>query len=91
MYGFKKLKFEFPIKRAQIDFWSIEFRRCVRGPTEINPQLPRNIVVAWTIEFEHMFGVFWNPAVFWYNAIFKKYSVRYRWCMVSQDPDLNFR
>ena len=58
MYGFKKLKFEFPIKRAQIDFWSIGFRRCVRGPTEINPQLPRNIVVAWTIEFEHMFGVF---------------------------------
>ena len=58
MYGFKTLKFEFPIKRAQIDFWSIRFRRCVRGPTEINPQLPRNIVVAWTIEFEHMFGVF---------------------------------
>ena len=61
--GFKKPKFEFPIKRAQIDFWSIGFRRCVRGPTEINPQLPRNIVVAWTIiEFEHtkfsMFGVF---------------------------------
>ena len=58
MYGFKKPKFEFPIKRAQIDFWVIGFRRCVRGPTEINPQLPRNIVVAWTIEFEHMFGVF---------------------------------
>ena len=53
MYGFKKPKFEFPIKRAQIDFWFIGFRRCVRGPTETNPQPPRNIVVAWTIEFEH--------------------------------------
>jgi hypothetical protein len=58
MYGYKKPKFEFTIKRAQINFWSIGFRRCVRGPTEINPQLPRNIVLAWTIEFEHMFGVF---------------------------------
>jgi hypothetical protein len=27
-------------------------------PRSINPQLPRNIVVAWTIEFEHMSGVF---------------------------------
>ena len=77
MYGFKKPKFEFPIKRAQIDFWFIGFRRCVRGPTEINPQLSRNIVVAWTIEFEHMFGVFWSPAVFWYDAILK-YSARRR-------------
>jgi hypothetical protein len=49
MYGFKTPKFEFPIKRAQIDFWFIGFRRYVRGPTEINPQLPPNIVVAWTI------------------------------------------
>jgi hypothetical protein len=75
MYGFKKLKFEFPIiKRAQVDFWSIEFCRCVHVPTEseINPQPRRNIVVAWTLKFEHMFGIFWSPAVFWYEAIFKK-------------------
>ena len=35
MYDFKKPKLEFPIKRAQIDFWPIGFRSCVRGPTEI--------------------------------------------------------
>jgi hypothetical protein len=61
MYGFKKPKLEFPIQRAHIDFWSVGFRRCVRGPTKINPQPPmqppRNIVMAWTIESDHMFGV----------------------------------
>jgi hypothetical protein len=47
MYGFKKPKFEFPIKRAHIDFWLVGFRRCFRGPAEINPQPPRKIVMAW--------------------------------------------
>ena len=79
MYGFKKPKFEFPIKRAQIDFWSIGFRRCVRGPAEINPQLPRNIVVGgldnrvWAYVW-----VFLKPCSILVQSYFK-----------IQDPDIN--
>ena len=40
MYGYKKPKIEFPIKRAQIDFWPIGFRRCIRGPTKKQDQPP---------------------------------------------------
>jgi hypothetical protein len=60
MYGFKKPKFaEFPIKRAQIDFWFIGFA----GVFAVRPRSTPNYLaillsVAWTIEFEHMFGFF---------------------------------
>jgi hypothetical protein len=51
MYGFTGSRFEFPIRRAHIDFWPIGFRKCVRGPTEVKPQPLCNVVVAWKVKF----------------------------------------
>ena len=64
MYGFRGSRFEFPIKRAHIDFWPIGFRKCVRGPTEVNPQPPCNVVVAWKVKFCTFVSGFLKPHSF---------------------------
>ena len=64
IYGFTGSRFEFPIKRAHIDFWPIGFRKCVRGPTEVNPQPPCNVVVAWKVKFCTFVSGFLKPCSF---------------------------